>query len=52
MASQYFKRELHGKSDKVFRRTCCDRKRGLKLSEGRFILDTRKEFFTVKVVEL
>jgi len=39
--------------ENIFSRACCNRTRsnGFKLREGRFTLDTRKKFFTMRVVK-
>ena len=51
-AFQYLKRAYRKDGENYFSRACCDRTRsdGFKLREGRFRLDTRKKFFTVRVV--
>jgi len=52
MAFQYLKGAYKKDGDKLISRTCCERTRcnGFKLQEGRFILDIRKKFFTMRVV--
>ncbi|KAK4819009.1 hypothetical protein QYF61_024125 [Mycteria americana] len=52
VAFQYLKGAYKKDGDKRFSRACCDRTRdnGFKLKEGRFRLDTRKTFFTMRVV--
>jgi len=39
--------------ENIFSRACCDRTRnkGFKLREGRFRIDIRKQFFTIRVVK-
>ncbi|KFQ84419.1 hypothetical protein N337_04832, partial [Phoenicopterus ruber ruber] len=52
-ASQYLRGAYKKDGDRLFRRACCDRTRGnsFKLKEGRFRLDIRKTFFTMRVVK-
>jgi len=51
-AFQYLKRVYKKGGEGLFTRTCSDSTRGngFKLKEGRFKLDTRKKFFTLRVV--
>ncbi|GAB0176185.1 hypothetical protein GRJ2_000083700 [Grus japonensis] len=51
-AFQYLKGAYKKDGDRLFSRACSNRTRdnGFKLKEGRFILDIRKKFFTVRVV--
>ncbi|KFW68848.1 hypothetical protein AS28_04325, partial [Pygoscelis adeliae] len=52
-AYQYLKGAYKKDVDKLFSRACCDRTggNGFKLKEGRFRLDIRKNFFTMRVVK-
>ncbi|KFW66028.1 hypothetical protein AS28_01747, partial [Pygoscelis adeliae] len=52
-ACQYFKGASKKDGGKLFSRACCDRTRGngFKLKGGRFRLDLRKTFFTLRVVK-
>jgi len=52
MAFQYLKGASRKEGDNLFSKACCDRTRsnGFKLREGRFRLDIRKKFFTMRVV--
>jgi len=52
VAFQYLKGACRKAGEGLFMRTCSDRIRGngFKLKEHRFRLDTRKKFFTVRVV--
>ncbi|KAK4831413.1 hypothetical protein QYF61_017544 [Mycteria americana] len=51
-AFQYLKGAYRKDRDRLFSKACCDRtgSNGFKLREGRFRLDLRKEFFTMRVV--
>ena len=51
-AFQYLKGGCKKEGDRLLSRGCCDRTRGngFQLKEGRFRLDMRKRFFTVRVV--
>jgi len=53
MAFQYLKGASRKEGDNLFSKACCDRTRsnGFKLKEGRFRLDIRKKFFTIRVVK-
>ncbi|KAK4831861.1 LOW QUALITY PROTEIN: hypothetical protein QYF61_019689 [Mycteria americana] len=50
-AFQYLKGAYRKDGDRLFSKACCDRTRsnGFKLREGRFRLDLRKKFFTMRV---
>jgi len=52
-AFQYLKGTYKTDGDKLFSRACCDRTRSndFKLKEGRFRLDMKKKFFTMRVVK-
>jgi len=52
-ASQSLKGAYKKDGGKLFSRACCDRTRGncFILKEGRFRLDIRKNFFTMRVVK-
>jgi len=52
MAFQYLQGACRKGGDKLFSRVCSNRTRGdgFKLKEGRFRLNIRKKFFTVRVV--
>jgi len=52
-ACQYLKGAYSKDGEKIFSRACCDRTRGngFKPREGRFRLETRKKFFTMRVVK-
>ncbi|KAK4821785.1 hypothetical protein QYF61_002201 [Mycteria americana] len=52
-AFQYLKGTYKKDGDRRFTRACCDRTRSnsFKLKEGRFRLDIRKKFFTMRVVK-
>jgi len=49
----YMKRAYRKGGENLFSRACCNRTRsnGFKLREGRFRLDLRKKFFTMRVVK-
>ena len=50
-AFHHLKRGYKKEGDRVFSRVCGDRTRGnsFKLKEGRFRLDIRKKFYTIRV---
>jgi len=52
-ACQYLKGAYRKYGENILSRACCNRTRsnGFKLREGRFGLDIRKKFFTVRVVK-
>ena len=54
VAFQYLKGDSRKDGGNLFSRVCCDRTRGhgFKLKEGRFRLDIRKKFFTMRVIKL
>jgi len=53
VAFQYLKGAYRKDGEGLFKRVCSDRTRGIgfKLREGRFRLDIRKKFFTMRVVK-
>jgi len=52
-AFQYLKGACRKDGENIFSRACCDSTRSnmFKLREGRFRLDVRKKFFTMRVVK-
>ena len=50
---QYLKETCRKEGDNLFSKACCDRTRsnGFKLREGRFRLDIRQKFFTMRVMK-
>jgi len=52
-AFQYLDRAYRKEANNLFSKACCDRTRsnGFKLREGRFRLDIRKNFFTMRVMK-
>ena len=52
-ACQYLKGAYENDGDRLFSRACSNRPRGngFQLKEGRFRLDIRKKFFTMRVVK-
>jgi len=52
-AFQYLTGDLRKDGENIFSRACCNRTRsnGFKLREGRYRLDRRKKFFTMRVVK-
>jgi len=50
---QYLKGPYRKDGENIFSWACCNRTRsiGFKLKEGRFRLDIRKKFFTIRVVK-
>jgi len=52
-AFQYLKGSYRKDGENIFSRACCDRTRShvFKVREGRFRLDMRKKFFTIRVVK-
>jgi len=53
VAFQYLKGAYRKDGENLLSKACCDsiRSNGFKLGEGRFRLDRRKKFFTVRVVK-
>ena len=51
-AFQYLKESYRKEGDRLFSRACGDitRRKGFQIKEGRFRLDIRKKFFTVRLV--
>ena len=51
-AFQYLKESYRKEGDRLFSRACGDitRRKGFQIKEGRFRLDIRKMFFTVRLV--